>query len=815
MKTASPFKEVPVKKLRWRCDPKTLGFKSTDELKICVDIIGQRRAVNALRLGLDIESLGYNIFVTGLVGTGRKTAINCMLERTERLKRIPEDKLYVNSFKNPDMPRLIRLPAGDGRRFKRDMNYFVDHLVKNIPSIFESEEYEKKKKEIVESHESKVKDLLKGFEEEVAAEGFALIQLQVGPFARPAVMPVIEGKPVDFEQLTALVKEGKVSEETLKELEEKQSELGDRMGAVSKQISDLQKKAEEKLKSLDCDVVTPLVEHRIRDLKERYKSNKVDEYLDEVKGDVLDNLDRFRKPEEEKPPSLLGVSVPQGDPFVEYRVNLLVDNHGAKEAPVIFETSPTYRNLFGTVEVSPDRFGQWRTDFTKIKAGSILRADGGFLIVEALDALIEPGVWPALKRTLRNRKMEIQNYAPFYMISVSALKPEPIDCDVKVAMVGDPFLYHLLYTHDEDFKKIFKVRADFDSVMDVRRDNVMQYANFIKKIAAQEELRPFDCNAVAAVVEYGARLAGRQSKLSTQFNKVADVLREADYWAHKQGSSQISEKHVEKAIEEQLDRSRLIEEKIQEMIEEGTIMIDTRGTVLGQVNGLSVYDTGDYSFGRPSRITAKTSVGTSGIIDIEREAELSGRIHSKGVLILAGYLRSKYAQDKPLAMSASLCFEQSYSGVEGDSASSTEVYALLSALSQLPIRQDIAVTGSVNQKGEIQPIGGVNQKIEGFYDVCRAKGLTGTQGVMIPHQNVNDLMLRKDVVNAVMEGKFHVYPVKTIDQGIEILTGVKAGRRRKDSTYSKETVNRLVDERLREFADKWKGFRTGQETVKT
>jgi lon-related putative ATP-dependent protease len=396
------------------------------------------------------------------------------------------------------------------------------------------------------------------------------------------------------------------------------------------------------------------------------------------------------------------------------------------------------------------------------------------------------------------------------MISITRLKPEPIECDVKVAMVGDTFLYHLLYNHDEDFKKILKVRADFDYVTDVRSESIMEYATFAKKIVSNEKLRPFDKSAVAAVVEYGVRLVGKQNKLSTQFNTIANVLREANYWAEKDGSSRVTENHVDKAIENKMDRSMLIEEKIHEMIEDGTIMIDTGGSVIGQVNGLSVYDAGDYSFGRPSRITAKASVGDSGIINIDREAELSSRFHNKGVLILAGYLRSKYDQDKPLAMSASLCFEQSYSGVGGDSASSTEVYALLSSLSELPIRQDIAVTGSVNRKGEIQAIGGVNQKIEEFCEVCKAKGFTGTQGVMIPYQNINDLTLRKDVIDAVKQGKFHIYPVKTIDQGIEILTGVEAGERKEDGSYEAGTVNYLVDEKLKGFADKWKSFRTGE-----
>jgi len=810
MKKVSDYEELPAEKLRWRCDPKSLDFESTDELKICPDIIGQKRAVNALRLGLDIESLGYNIFVSGLVGTGRKTAINCLLEETARSKRIPDDKLYVNNFKNPDMPRLIRLAAGQGRSFKKDMDGLVEYLARNIPSIFESEYYQRKKKEIVDDQNNKMKELLKNFEKEAAKENFTLIQLQIGLFARPAVVPVINGKPTNFDQLAALVEKGEFSQSELEKLEKKHSELTDKLETVFKEIRNIEKTVNGKFKSLDSEVVTPLVEHSIEEIKERYENNKVNEYLNEVKENVLDNLNKFKSKPEEQAPSITGMPILEGDPFLEYRVNLLVDNFGAKKAPVIFETSPNYRNLFGSIDVTPERFGHWRTDFTKIKAGSFLHADGGFLIIEALDALIEPGVWPVLKRTLRNRKIEIENYSPFYMISITTLKPEPIECDVKVAMVGDTFLYHLLYNHDEDFKKIFKVRADFDYVTDVRRESIMEYATFAKKIVSNEKLRPFDKNAVAAVVEYGVRLAGKQNKLSTQFNTIADVLREANYWAEKDGSSQVTENHVDKAIENKMDRSRLIEEKIHEMIEDGTIMIDTGGSVIGQVNGLSVYDTGDYSFGRPSRITAKASVGDSGIINIEREAELSGRIHNKGVLILAGYLRSKYAQDKPLAMSASLCFEQSYSGVEGDSASSTEVYALLSALSELPIRQDIAVTGSVNQKGEIQAIGGVNQKIEGFCEVCKAKGLTGTQGVMIPYQNINDLMLRKDVIDAVKQGKFHIYPVKTIDQGIGMLTGLEAGERKEDGSYEAGTVNYLVDEKLKGFADKWKSFRTGE-----
>ena len=474
---------------------------------------------------------------------------------------------------------------------------------------------------------------------------------------------------------------------------------------------------------------------------------------------------------------------------------------------MIIETSPTYRNLFGTVERSIDRLGGiWKTDFSKIKGGSFLQANGGYLVLNALDVFIEPGVWLALKRTLRNRTMEMHSFDPFYLFASSALKPEPIDVKVKVVMIGDARLYWMLYVMDEDFKKIFKIKAEFDTLTDRKEETQLQYASFIRKICQEEKLLPFDRTGVTAVIEYGVRLAGRQKKLSTEFHRIGDVIREAHYWAKKENSEKVTEAHVEKAIEEGIFRRRMVEDKIQELIEDGFIMIDSDGASVGQVNGLSVYDMGEYAFGKPSRITAKTSMGKAGIINIEREADLSGRTHNKGVLILAGYLRGKYAQDKPLTLTASLCFEQSYSGVEGDSASSTEVYAILSSLANLPLRQDIAVTGSVNQNGEIQPIGGVNQKIEGFFDVCRSRGLTGKQGVMIPHQNAGDLMLRKDVVEAVASGQFHIYPVQTVDQGITILTGVAAGEKSPDGAYPGETVNFRVDERLKELAQKMRMF---------
>jgi len=809
-KKTGKFKEVPVEKLRWRCDPELLGFKSTDDIICCTDIIGQRRAVNALSLGLDIDSHGYNLFVNGLPGTGRKTAINRLLKETDRIKRIPGDKIYVNNFKNPDMPILIRLKTGEGRRIKKDMDEFVEYLRKHIPQIFESDAYQEQRKEKIDSFKAIQKKLVKEFEEEIAKENFTLIQMQMGTMVRPGVMSLWEGKPVNFDQLRALQKEGKLTKKDMTKIEKNHSRFMDQLENVFDQIKELDQKLGEELKNMDQEVINPVIKARVKEIKNRYKCKALNDYLEEVKESVQGDPGKFLQHQQDTSGLPRKKAVEDMDPFVEYRVNLLVDNYGSKEAPVIFETSPSYSNLFGTVEVTLERVGAAKTDFTKIKAGSFLKADGGFLIVEALDLLVEPGVWPAFKRTLKNRKIEIQIYAPVYMISISAMKPQPIDCDVKVAIVGDSSMYHLLYRQDPDFKKIFKLRADFDSVMDVNKETIMDYANFVKRIASEEELLAFNNKAVAAVVEYGVRLAGKQSKLSTQFNRVADILREANYWARKDKKKTVTDKYIDKAIDEKNKRSALMEEKIQEMIDEGDIMIDTRGEVLGQVNGLSVYDMGDYSFGKPSRITANVSVGDSGIINIEREAQMSGPLHNKGVLILSGYLRAKYAQDKPLAVSASLCFEQSYSGVDGDSASSTEIYALLSALSGIPLRQDIAVTGSVNQKGEIQPIGGVNRKIEGFFEVCRAKGLNGSQGVMIPHQNIDELMLKDEVIKEVKKGKFHIYPVKTIDQGIEILTGTAAGARQKDGLYPEGTVNDLVDKKLRSYAEKWKQYKMAE-----
>ncbi len=800
------FPEVPLEQLRWYCDLEEADFASTDNLKPCDKILGQERALKALELGLNMEYLGYNLFITGKSGTGRSTTIKKLLKNRNRKNIIFDDKCYVYNFKDPDMPKAISLPAGQGKQFKKDMENLVNTLRKHIPSLLESEKYQKSKDVITDNFKKKQHAIVKEFEDKVKAENFTVVQVQIGPYSKPDIFPIIDKKPTNLEKLENMVEEGKFYREEFEKIKQKHQKFTNEINQISKKINKLQKELSKKLHDLENKMVAPLVEEEIGEIQKKYDNRSIDSYLNEVKKNVLENISRFQEKENQSP-AIPGLKLPQAkDTFTDYSVNVLVDNSETENSPVIIETHPSYKNLFGMIERRMDRTGHWVTDFTKIKAGSLLRANGGFLVVNALDLLLEPGVWPALKRTLLNQKIEPETYDPFPMFSTSALKPEPIECNVKVIMIGDPIIYQLLYFRDQDFEKIFKIKADFDTVTENNAQNIYQYACFIKQLCEREKLQPFDHTGIAGVIEYAVRLARRKNKISTHFNSLVDLLREADYWAKKEKVKAIQKRHVTRAIKERIERLNLIENKIQEMIDQGTIMIDTEGSVVGQVNGLSVYDLGEYTFGKPTRITAKSSMGRAGIINIEREADLSGKTHNKGMLILSGYLRSKYAQDKPLTISASICFEQSYSGVDGDSASSTEAYALISSIANIPLRQDIAVTGSINQKGEIQSIGGVNQKVEGFFDVCKAKGLIGTQGVMIPETNIPDLMLREDVVDAIKDNQFHLYTVKNIDQGIEILTGKKAGQKQKNGKFAKNSINDLVNRKLLEFAVKLKDF---------
>ncbi len=791
----SPFRfELRPEQLRWRCDPNGLGGAAAEEVEPVTEIIGQERALRALRVGLEMMQQGYNVFVTGASGTGRTTTIKQLLREFEQLPAQLTDKCYVYHFRDPDSPRMIILPAGQGGAFKKDMETFLNELVKGIPALFESRRYHEQRKQTLEHFQERQRSVLRDLERKVKERGFEVVQVQSGVVTRPEIAPVEDGNPVTLDQLHAKVLAGEMSKERFEQIAADQAELERLLDNVMREMRNIERKAKKSAEQLTYRTVVPLVEELVADLEEKYDNRDVHEYLQEVKEHVLNNVHRFTPREEQ--PGVLGVGVQrEEDQFLEFQVNVIVDNSAVKGRPVIIETNPRYKNLFGTIERVVDRNGVWRSDFTHIKAGSLLKADGGYLVLNAEDALVEPGVWTSLKRVLRHRQLDIQPPESGLFGSYLALKPEPIEVNVKVLMIGDPYTYSLLYELDDDFKKIFKIRADFDTEMPNVGQAIASYVSFIKRVCSDEHLLPFDRTAMSEVVEYGARLAGRQNKLSTRFTVIADLIRESDYWARKERAEAVTAAHVRKAIDERIERVRLLEEKIQEMILDGTLRVDTQGAVVGQVNGLSIYETSGYAFGKPSRITAKTAMGRGGIVNIEREAELSGPTHNKGVLILSGYLRDRYAKNKPLVLTASIAFEQSYSGVEGDSAASTEVYALLSSLSGLPIRQDLAVTGSVDQAGNIQPIGGVNQKIEGFFDVCKARGLTGTQGVLIPRKNADDLMLRHDVVEAVRQKKFHIYSINTIDEGIEILFSKPAA-----------FVHARVDKQLTLYAKKVKKF---------
>jgi len=649
------------------------------------------------------------------------------------------------------------------------------------------------------------KALFKNFETKVSSENFMMVQVQVGPFTRPDLAPVVIGNPMKIEQLESLVEEGKFSADELAKIKAKYKELSQEMEKIFKAARDIEKTIQEDLEKLAKDWIEPMLKDLLNPLLEDYQDlEAVKVYLDEVEDDIMNHLDRFRPRLMQPPPGVEGAAPmlvpPDPSQLRDYEVNLLVDNSETKKPPVIIETTPTFRNLFGTVERSMDQRGMWFSDFLQIKAGSFLKSNGGFLVVYARDVLTEVGVWPTFKRSLRNNTLEIQT-DPFSFLFTSAIKPEKIPVKIKVIMIGDPEIYDLLHWYEEDFRNIFKIKADFETSMPNTDENVAKLAGFISRISSEENLLPCDESGFEAIARLGTRWAGRKKKITAQFEHLADLLRESDIRAREENSEVISTDHVYAANTDRIERVNLLEERIQEYMEDDIIMIDTDGQRVGQINGLSVYSLPEFSFGRPSRITAKISMGKLGIINIEREAELSGNTYNKGVLILSGFLRDRFAQDKPLNLTASISFEQSYSGIDGDSASSTELYALLSALAAKPIDQGIAVTGSVNQNGEVQPIGGVNQKIEGFFKVCKAKGLTGNQGVMIPGRNVGDLVLDPAVLEAVKENKFNIWAVNYIDQGIELLTGIPAGERNEDGDYPEDTINYLVDAKLEELSE--------------
>lgn len=789
------MRELRAGDLRKVCDPSVFPFKTTEDHEFEREPIHQQRGVNAIEFGLNVKSDGYNIFVCGAPGTGRNTQIARSVNEVAAGQDSPEDWLYVFNFIHEDEPIAIMLPAGRGIMFKKDMEELVGELKLEIPKAFESEDYETRKHDLLKEYKQKRDATLEEVENKAFEEGFVLKQSATGVI----LVPRSGDDPMSPEDYDALPEEEKTR------IEKKKHELHIKIEQVLADVRSLEKTAKGKIKELEKEVALFSVKHIIDELRFKYREfEDVVQHLNHIQEDVISNLEIFKEDEDESGPALFGVKAPpKKNAFLKYQVNLLVDHRHSKGAPVIKEPNPTYYNLIGRIEYA-SHFGSMTTDFTMIAPGALHKANGGYLVLQAMDVLANFMAWDALKRVIRNKEIKVEDInEQFRLISTTSLKPRPIPADIKIIMVGPPWLYHVLYKYDEDFRKMFKVKADFDTEVDRDVEMIKKYASFIKVRCEEEGLRHFERKAVAKVVEYGSRLTEDQEKLSAFFMYIADLLREANHWAGKDNAQYVEEQHVEKAIREKVYRSSLIEEKILELTRKNIIMIDSEGEAVGQVNGLSVIDMGEYAFGRPTRITARTYMGKEGLVDIERQVKMGGNIHSKGVLILSGYFGEKFAQDAPLGFSASICFEQSYDGIEGDSASSTEAYCLLSSLSGLPINQSIAVTGSMNQHGVIQPIGGVNEKIEGFYHVCKAKGLTGGQGVMIPDSNVKHLMLKEEVVDAVAKGKFHIWAVNTVDEGIEVLTGKKAGEKGPDGKYPEGTVNFLTAAKLKEYTEKF------------
>jgi len=804
MKKVNDLKKfaIPIDKLRWICPPETFQFECTTDIEPLKEFIGQERAFDSINFGLAVERTGYNLFLTGLTGTGKATTIKGRLEKfvAEReakgIKYKTYDWCYVYNFTDPDRPRILKLAQGLGKSFNNHIEGLLKRLKEEIPKTFGSEEYNKQKQEVIEGHQKKYQESMDALYSEARGKN---LMVQISPMGA-AVVPLVEEKPMSREEFLAL------KEEERKAIEGRRLEMMRKVEETYNRLRDMEKEVGEKIKEIDLKAGEIAISRPFEELFKAYSEYpEVINFLREAREYTLTKLDLFTQaPMSLQPPGL--PSIPQADPFMAYKVNVFVDNSSISGPPIVFEPNPHWFNMFGKIERRA-LMGTYVSDHSMIKPGAVQLANGGYLILNIRDVLLNSGVWEGIKRVIRSKEVRVEDPGEqFGFFTPQGMRAQPMPVEFKIVVMGDDSIYQLLSTYDEDFWEMFKVKVDFDYQMQRSDENIKAYTCFIRTCCDNEKLLPFDRSGVAKIIEYAVRAAGDQEKLSARFGSLQDLLIEADYWAMDSQSKLITGEHVEKAVKEKIHRLDLVAERILQMITEGTLMVDVEGAVVGQVNGLSVYDLGIFSFGRPSRITAKTFLGRRGVINIERESQLSGRIHDKGVLILSGYLGWNYAQDKPLSLSASICFEQSYSGVEGDSASSTELYAILSSLSDLPVRQGIAVTGSVNQKGEVQPIGGVNQKIEGFFDVCKAKGLTGDQGVMIPYQNVRNLMLREDVVKAVHEGQFHIYEVKTIDEGIEILTGVPAGERRTDGAYPEGTINYRADKRLRELAEGLKGY---------
>jgi lon-related putative ATP-dependent protease len=759
--------------------------------------VGQPRAHQALSLGLTAKEGGFNIFAAGPTGTGKTTSITDFLEDVAKGIPTPSDWCYVHNFVDEYQPKALKCPPGIGKQLKQDMREFIQAARVAIPQVFSGEDYASKREEMARRLNAKRQEIIERMSEAAEEAGFLLQLTALGL----TLVPLIKGRPMKPDDFAALPKE------TQQKLLQQREAATEKLQPILRELRELEATSRDEVTKFDRDVTLYAIDHLMADLLKTYKSyDEIVQFLKTIQQHVAEDLDKFRGRTEEKPDAreeyLEEIS------FRVYEVNVIVDNSNVQGAPIVLEQNPTYDNVLGRIE-RESQLGTLTTDFTLVRGGSVHRANGGFLIMRAEELLRDYVVYDSLKRGLKSGEIRIEDLPQrIGYANVRSLAPEPIPLNVKVILIGDSRIYQLLYAYDPEFRELFRVKAEFDSTMDRTDDNVRKYAGFFAALATNENLKHLDASAMARLMEHSARLAEDQDKLSTQFGLVSDVVREAHFYTEQDNSKYITAKHVERAIEAKIYRSNLIQEKINEYIRRGVIFISTEGEVSGQINGLSVLSLGDFSFGAPSRITVAVGLGKEGLIDVQREVAMSGPIHGKGVMIIAGYLASKFARDKPLTLTARIVFEQNYEGVEGDSASSTELYAILSALSGVPVKQHFAVTGSVNQKGEVQPIGGVNEKIEGYYEICKARGLDGLHGVVIPQSNVRNLMLKQEVLDAVKAGKFHIYPVSTIEEGIEVLTGKPAGKQLPDGGYEESTIYGMADKRLREMAETVKRFPT-------
>ena len=782
--------ELSYKSLKKYCNPEKLPFETTEELEPISTGIGQERGIRALEFGLNVDVKGYNLYLEGPSGVGKTMYTKKYLDVISKKKKVPSDWCYIYNFSNPNEPIAVSLPAGQGKEFKETMDQFIKDIKNDINSTFSNEDFEIEKNSIRQQYEQKRTILLEKLNKESAKYGFEVKSAENGIYMKP----IVDGKALKEEEFEQL------DDEVKKEYEDKSNIVQEQIISVISQIKTIEKEADTKIEEWQSNIALLTVNARINLIKAAYKKNKkINKFLTDIKQNILKNISAFmeQKPHATQP----GAPVPpQSKPWENYRVNLFIDNSELEGAPVVMDSNYSYHNIFGKLEYE-NYYGSLKTDHTMLKAGLMQKANGGYIIFQAKDLLENQVCYNALKKALRMKEISIENTSDqrSSMVMVS-LKPEPIPLDVKVILIGNSNSYHSLLAVDEDFRKLFKAKVEFEDDAPRTDENIIKLARFMHGFCVQEELLHLDKYAVAKMIEYASRIAENQNKLSTRFNDLAQVIGEACTWAKMSKSKIVKEEHVVKALEESVERVKKYDEKYTEMIRENTLLISTEGERVGQINGLTVMTIGDYTFGKPAKITANTYTGKSGIINVEREVKMSGSSHSKGVLILNGYLGEMFAQDIPLSLTASICFEQLYNGVDGDSASSTELYALLSSLSDLPINQSIAVTGSVNQKGDIQPIGGVNAKIEGFYQVCKMRGLNGKHGVMIPIQNVVNLNLSDEVVEAVKEKKFHIYAISNIEEGIEILTGVPAGKKDKNGNFPAGTVNHLVYEKLKKYA---------------